>query len=95
MGEPIPWPEPQPSLSRPEVLTRLCKILSRIYLAHDAGFHEANDCFCDRGTLGSLVGISTSFRHSGQSIEWLEKLVDRELGTSPLASNVRGAEEVK
>lgn len=67
-----PWPKPE-GISEGQLIKRLCEMLNRVWEAHDPHAHQANDCFCpSRNRL-------LDFRHSGQSLAWVERVVDEAL----------------
>jgi hypothetical protein len=85
-SRPIPWPPSgSGSITRAGMVARVCQLLHRVWEAHDPDASEPNDCFChDNGMR---------FQHSGQSLKWLEALVDQALKAIPGSDSSRAGEK--
>lgn len=80
-----PWPETNYTRDEANVVSRICILLSKVWEHFDPHAHDSNDCFCKDRRMHPA-----SFRHSQQSIAWLEKLVERELALESSGGGEKG-----
>lgn len=60
-------------MKRPEVITKLCKIVSRVY-QEGKNFSHASDCFCSEDPHGGR-----HFQHEGKTLEFVRQAVAEKL----------------